>query len=138
MVSHHTHPRGAMIRAARPEDRDRIVGAFRALHPQSVYQRFFFAKRALSERELRWLTAPGDDRKAVLVATHRHDGEESVVALAQYIRTSASAEVAFVVAENHRGQGIASRMLQQLADIAREHGVTRSSRRMCSQTTRRC
>ncbi|MGZ9106817.1 MAG: N-acetyltransferase family protein [Rhodoplanes sp.] len=116
--------RGATIRAARPEDRERIVGAFRALHPQSVYQRFFFPKNALSDRELRWLTEPDGDRRVVLVATTRHDGAEAVVALGQYIRSGASAEIAFVVAEDHRGRGIASRMLQQLTDIARERGIT--------------
>ena len=124
MVPCHANARSATIRAVRPEDRERIVGAFRALHPQSVYQRFFFPKGALSDRELRWVTEPNGDRTVVLVATTRHDDEESVVALGQSIRSGTSAEIAFIVAEDHRGRGIASRMLQQLADIAREHGVT--------------
>lgn len=108
----------------RPEDRERIVGAFNALHPQSVYQRFFFPKSALSDRELRWVTEPDGERRVVLVATTCDDGEETVVAVGQYIRGGASAEVAFIVAEDCQGHGIASRMLGQLTDIARTHGVT--------------
>lgn len=115
--------RGVKIRAVRPEDRERIVGAFNSLHPQSVYQRFFFPKRALSDRELRWVTEPDGDRKVVLVATSSDHGEETVVAVGQYMRSGAGAEIAFVVAEDYRGCGIASRMLRQLTDIARERGI---------------
>lgn len=124
MVPRHASARGAKIRAVRPEDRESIAGAFRALHPRSVYQRFFFLKEALSDRELRWVTEPDGNRKVVLVATTGDGADETVVALGQYIRGTASAEVAFIVAEDYQGRGIASRMLRQLTAIAREHGVT--------------
>src|SRR5678815_5219087 len=44
------------IRAVRPDDKERILTAFLALEPQSIYARFFYAKTELSEQELRQLT----------------------------------------------------------------------------------
>ena len=44
------------IRAARPDDKQRILTAFLALEPHSIYARFFHAKTELSEQELRQLT----------------------------------------------------------------------------------
>ena len=123
MVPRRAKARAVRIRPVRPDDRERIVEAFHALPPQSVYQRFFHPKRSLSDRELRWVSEPDGDRKVVLVATTADDGRETVVALGQYVRSGASAELAFVVAEDHQGYGIASRMLRQLADIARRGGV---------------
>ena len=60
-------PREARIRAVRAEDGERILDAFRALDPQSVYQRFFHPKKALTDRELQSITRHNADRKLVLV-----------------------------------------------------------------------
>ncbi len=122
--------REVTIRAARPDDKERLRAAFRRLSPESVYQRLFAHKRDLSETELKILTEIELDHDADLLATVVEDGEERVIASGTYAAFDAPggerhAEVAFVVDEAFRGQGLASRLLQELVSLAREHGIVR-------------
>ena len=57
------------VRAVRPDDKERIVTAFDALEPHSIYARFFHAKTELSEQELRQLTEIDYVSAVVLLAT---------------------------------------------------------------------
>ena len=116
-------PRGITIRTVRPGDRDRIAKAFRALDTESIYRRFFFPKRELSDEELRRLTECDGVHDVVLVATVSSGNQEIIVGLGRYARNGASGEIAFTVGEDYQGRGIASEMLRQLTDIARRNGV---------------
>jgi RimJ/RimL family protein N-acetyltransferase len=115
--------RGITIRAVRPDDRERIAKAFRALDPESVYQRFFFPKTELSDEELRRLTECDGARDVVLVATVASADQETIVGLGRYARNGASRDIAFTVEEDYRGRGIASELFRQLTGIARRNGV---------------
>ena len=115
--------RGVTIRAIRPDDRERIVKAFRGLDPQSIYLRFLFHRKELSDEELRRLCEPDRAREVVLVATIGSGNQETIVGLGHYVRSGASAEIAFTVEEDYQGRGIASWLLQHLAHIARENGI---------------
>jgi len=117
--------RGITIRAIRPDDKERILKAFRALEPKSIYQRFFVFKSELSGEELRRLTESDGVREVVLVATVVSGNQEIIVGLGHCARTEASAEIAFTVEEDYQGRGIASELLRQLTDIARRSGVLR-------------
>lgn len=117
--------RGISMRAVRPDDRERIVQAFRALDPESIRQRFFVPKKGLSGEELRRLTESDGVRDVVLVATVASDDQEIIVGLGRYVRDGASAEIAFTVEEDYHGRGIASELLRQLTEIARRSGVLR-------------
>ncbi|HSC96498.1 MAG TPA: GNAT family N-acetyltransferase, partial [Burkholderiales bacterium] len=111
------------IRAVRPDDRERIVTAFRGLDRGSVYRRFFFHKKELKEEELRRVTECDGVSAAVLVATVESGDGEIIVGLGEYMRSGAAADIAFAVEEDFQGRGIASRLLQQLAGIARANGI---------------
>jgi GNAT superfamily N-acetyltransferase len=111
------------IRAARPDDRERIVTAFRGLERGSVYRRFFFHKKELKEEELRRVTECDGVSAAVLVATVGSGDGETIVGLGEYMRSGAAADIAFAVEEDFQDRGIASRLLQQLANIARANGI---------------
>src|SRR5512134_781512 len=65
----HDNSTGITIRAVRPDDRERIVNAFLALDAESIRQRFFVPKKALSDKELRRLIESDGVRDVVLVAT---------------------------------------------------------------------
>ena len=112
------------IRAVRPDDKERIVRAFRELEPRSVYLRFFSYRKELGEAELRRVTGCDGVSEVVLVATLGSGDQESIIGLGQYARTGAAAEIAFVVEEDFQRLGIASRLLQRLARVARANGIT--------------
>jgi GNAT superfamily N-acetyltransferase len=111
------------IRRVRPDDKERIVRAFRALDRRSVYLRFFSYRKELSEEELRRVTECDGVSEAMLVATVGSGDEETIVGLGDYVRSSAAADIAFAVAEDFQGRGTATRLLQQLAHIARANGI---------------
>lgn len=121
------HPVGGeiAIRAVRPDDKERIVRAFRALDRHSIYLRFFSYRKELGEEELRRVTECDGRSEAVLVATAGSADQEIIVGVGSYVRTGAAAEIAFAVEEDFQGRGIASRLLRQLADIARANGIVR-------------
>jgi GNAT superfamily N-acetyltransferase len=129
MQGHPGSLRGISIRAARPDDKERIVKAFRALDPESIRRRFFFARREPSGEELRRLTESDGTTEVVLVATVAGVDQEIIVGLGHSVRNGASAEIAseiaFMVEEDYQGRGIASALLRQLTDIARRSGVLR-------------
>jgi GNAT superfamily N-acetyltransferase len=113
------------IRAVRRDDGDRILKAFRGLQPLSIYRRFFFHKKDLSDLELRALTESDGRRTVVLVATVGSGNEEVIVGLGQYARRGAAAQIAFAVEESFHRRGIATRLLQHLVRIGRDQGVSR-------------
>ena len=76
------------IRPIRPDDRERLVQAFRALDAQSIYQRFFFPKRELSDEELRQITECDGKRVVALVATMGSGERQAIVGLGQYVEAT--------------------------------------------------
>jgi len=123
------------LRAVRPDDRERIVKAFQALEGRSVYLRFFAYKKELSEEELRRVTQCDGVTEAVLVATVGSGDRETVVGLGSYVRNGSAADIAFAVEEDFQGRGIASRLLQRLADIARTNGIVRFEADVLAENT---
>lgn len=113
------------LRAVRPDDKERIVTAFQALEPSSIYARFFHAKTELSEHELRQLTEIDYESAVVLLATVGALQQETVIGLGRYFASDRSAEVAFVVEEDYAGRGIAGRLLHHLTRIARGNMVAK-------------
>jgi acyl-CoA synthetase (NDP forming)/GNAT superfamily N-acetyltransferase len=109
------------LRSPRPGDEDAIRAFFDGLSFESRYLRFHGAGRSdLISRD--YAHADGDSRVPLLA----HLGDR-VVAVAGYDRLNEpdAAEVAFAVAEDQQGRGLATSMLQQLADVAASRGITR-------------
>jgi len=123
------------IRAIRPGDKERLVNAFRGLDRGSVYSRFFSYKKALADEEVRRVTECDGVSKVALVATVGGGEREIIVGLGEYARTGAAAEIAFAVEEDFQRRGIASRLLQKLADIARANGIARFEADVLAENT---
>lgn len=111
------------IRAMRPDDKERLVKAFLHLQPQTIRTRFFYPKKTLSEDDLRWLDEISHGNHVGLVATVPSGCEELIIGEGSYAVLGTTAEIGFTVAEAWQGRGIASRLLQHLASIARDQGV---------------
>jgi RimJ/RimL family protein N-acetyltransferase len=119
-----------LIRAVRPDDRERLLAAFHKLDPESVYTRFFEYKDEPTEGDLKRVTEADFDKRVALVVTKGTGSDEIVIgggSYASYRRPDGgqSAEVAFTIEEDYHGFGLAGRLLRQLAGIARERGVDR-------------
>lgn len=122
--------RVATIRLMRPDDRPRLIEAFAKLDQQSVYTRFFSFRRELPQGPLDRIDRIDLVRLAALVVTLGSGAQEIVIASASYVAAPGAddtrdAEVAFTVEEDFHGQGLATRLLESLADIARRHGIGR-------------
>ncbi|MDX2169703.1 MAG: GNAT family N-acetyltransferase, partial [Deltaproteobacteria bacterium] len=117
------------LRAIRPDDKQRLVDHFSHLSARSVYFRFFRVKKRLSDDELREFTELDFVRRVAVVATLRRDGAEEIIGVGRYavMQTRPGeprrAEVAFAVADAHQRRGIASLLLEVLAEIARAAGI---------------
>ena len=114
------------IRALRPDDRERLVAHFGRLSPESVYFRFFRAKKHLTPDELAGFLDLDFTRKGALVATLREDGGERLVGVARWAvgDDPHRAEVAFAVEDAHQGRGVGTVLLDHLAALARDAGIT--------------
>ena len=117
---------GVTVRELRPDDRERIAKAVRQLDRESIYTRLFSYRRELTEAGLDRIMHFDAEREVVLVVTHIAGVDETVIGSGRYVvsgteQPARSAEVAFMVEEDHHGLGIAGRVLQHLAEIAREH-----------------
>ena len=118
------------IRAVRPEDRALLVAAFAKLEQDSIYTRFFALKQELGERDLAALDTMDFVSDVMVVATRMTNDVEVVIGSARYVELNASdgvrsAEVAFTVEEDYRGQGLARRLLASLVEIGRSNGIAR-------------
>ena len=113
------------VRAVRPDDAARLVTAFEALEPSSVYTRFFGYRGAPTARELAHLREVDFVREVMLVATVGEGAGEAIVGGARFTATAERAgEVAFTVEEDYQGRGLAGLLIRHLAAIARAHGFT--------------
>jgi len=117
------------VRAIRPDDKGRFGRAFKKLEPDSVYTRFFGHRGELTDEELKTATEVDFENTVALVVTiPEGEGDETVIGAGRYMLHGPpgarhSAEIAFAVEEDYQGQGMASRILRHLAQIAREQGL---------------
>jgi RimJ/RimL family protein N-acetyltransferase len=117
-----------IVRAIRPDDKERLLDAFRNLEKESVYTRFFTAKSELSDREIKWATEVDFEKNMALVVTISEGKDETIIGGGRYISYDVpgglrNAELAFMVEEDFHGLGIAGRLLKHLIGIAREMGI---------------
>lgn len=122
--------RPVLIRAARANDRERLVTAFQGLDRQTIYTRYFSYRKSISETELKRLDEADFSRYILLVATLASGNEEIIIAGASCVVTDSTgpmptAELAFLVEEDYQRQGLAGQMLAAICDLARRRGIVR-------------
>jgi RimJ/RimL family protein N-acetyltransferase len=120
--------REIVVRPIRPDDRAELAAGMRRLSPESRYRRFFTPTSDLSESQLTYLTEVDHHDHEALVAVE--PGTEHGIGVARFIRSPEDrerAEVAVAVADSWQGQGVATALLDRLAERARAEGVRRFS-----------
>jgi RimJ/RimL family protein N-acetyltransferase len=120
----------ALIRTLRPDDRNRIIEAFKHLEPSTIYTRFFTHMKELPEKMLKSLNEIDFEHLAALAVTLGSGDDEIVIGSSSYVVFDTpdgvrAAEVAFTIEEDYQGNGLASRLLQTMAEMARRHRIVR-------------
>ena len=124
---------GPSIRSLRNGDTETVAALFARLGDRSRERRFCGAKPRLSEPDLARL-ARVDRHHHVLVAYV--DGDPDPVGIARLVRTGASAEIAFAVADAHQSRGVGSILASELAADARAAGITQLVATVCGDNPR--
>jgi acyl-CoA synthetase (NDP forming)/RimJ/RimL family protein N-acetyltransferase len=110
------------IRPIRPDDDARIVDFHGRQSPESIYFRYFTPHPRLSDEEVAHLTHVDYVDRMAFVALR----DDVMVGVARYDRwpLRSEAEVAFFVDDAHRGRGMATLLLEYLAEAARRAGIS--------------
>ena len=112
------------IRALKTDDRVDLLGAVERTSAQSLYRRFFGAKRHFSEKEIEFFVNVNYVSHVALVATIEEGNRIVIVGGGRYVVVQPeTAEVAFAVVDQYQRQGIGGALLRHLAAIARSAGL---------------
>lgn len=109
------------VRPVKPDDAAAVLSLFQRMSEQSLYYRFMEIPRLDLARAIAIATIDYD-HEFVLVAEHG----DLLAGIAGYYRDPnrpERAEVAFALAESSQGRGLGTRLLERLAEIARERRV---------------
>ena len=110
----------ARVRAVVPADRPALEAFLHSLSRNAVYTRFNSLAIDLGAAAARW-AEPGPEAYGLVVV---EGAKARIVAHAEYVRIDEkSAEVSFTTAEGHRGLGLATLLLAELAEHARARGI---------------
>lgn len=122
------------LRPIVPDDADRVARFHAGLSERTRYMRYFGPTPTLPPREVARMTTVDHHNRVALVAVL--GGE--IIAIGIYEGLAAdgkpeSAEVAFVVADEHQGRGLGPILLEHLAGAAAENGFTRFEAEVLSE-----
>src|SRR3954447_24100843 len=114
------------VRPIAPTDAEALRAGFEQLSFESRYERFLSPMDHMSNAMVRYFTDVDHHDHEALVAFD--PASERLVAVARYVREDhdpEAAEAAITVADDWHGRGLGTAMLQEIAERAREEGVTR-------------
>jgi len=112
------------IRALRLDDQAALMAALRRTSSQSLYLRFFGAKRDFTDKEVEFFLNIDFVNHVALVAVADEAGRSIIVGGGRYVMVEpGKAELAFVVVDQYQGRGIGGLLLRHLLDIARDAGL---------------
>ena len=112
----------AVIRSLRPDDREQLLALHEGVSVDTLRLRFFSSSPSAGRAYVAHLFDESNTESVALVAVVR--GRIAALATAELL-TGESAEVAFLVSDQDRGRGLGSLLLEHLAALGREHGVSR-------------
>jgi acyl-CoA hydrolase/GNAT superfamily N-acetyltransferase len=113
------------LRPVKISDEPLLKDFFYSLSDDSMYRRFMSHRKDMPHERLQEFTPIDYTRQMVILAIVQENEKEDVVGLGQYgIAESAhTAEVAFVVRDDHQNQGIGHELLAYLTQLAKRAGL---------------
>lgn len=112
------------IQAFKPADRNDLAGIVDRVSALSLYRRFFTVKRNFSEREREFFLNVDFVDHVALMAWAEEAGRRIIIGGGRYVVVRPGvAEVAFLVSDQHQGQGVGGAIMRHLAVIARASGL---------------
>jgi len=114
------------LRLVRPDDKGLMLEAWDRLSPESRYRRFFAAKTALTDAELRYLTEVDNVDHVAIGATRKRRGKPMALGIARFIRLADRphvADAAVTVTDDAQGVGLGRVLLSRLIGAARERDI---------------
>jgi RimJ/RimL family protein N-acetyltransferase len=115
-----------LLRPIRKDDTEQWLAFLSRLSPHSKYLRFFNVPKQMEmEDAIRFCTVDYTNTFA-LVAELIKEQRKEIVAIGRYYRlpNKPSAEVAFAIEDAYQGKGIGTTLIERLASIARDNGIT--------------
>jgi ribosomal protein S18 acetylase RimI-like enzyme len=125
--------KGLTIRSLRNGDTETVAALFARLGDRSRERRFCGAKPRLGDPELNLLARVDRDHHVLVGYV---DGDAEPAGIARLVRSGASAEIAFAVADAHQGRGVGSVLADELAADARAAGITQLVATVCGDNPR--
>jgi len=101
-----------------------MANAVERVSAQSLYRRFFAARRSFSEKETDFFVNVDFLNHVALVAVVNEGGAAVIIGGGRYVLVQpGTAEVAFAVVDQYQGQGVGAALMRHLATIARDAGI---------------
>src|SRR5262249_31241979 len=118
------------LRALKASDREELVALFNRCSPETIRYRFMRMVTELTGSMLDILVAVDGVRHVALVVTQGENADERIIAVGRYFALDDrpdTAEVSFLVEDSMQRRGIGTVLLDTLAEIARDHNISRFS-----------
>ena len=116
--------RAVVIRAQRPDDREKLLAAVQRASTETLYHRFFAVKREFSQGEVHFFLDIDFVNHVCLVAEAIEDGRPVIVGGCRYVVVEPGrAEVAFSVIDAYQKRGLGTALMRHIAAIGRKAGL---------------
>ena len=114
-----------LLRPVKMSDEHLLKDFFYSLSNDSMYRRFISSRTDMHHERLQPFVVIDYTKEMVILAVLQEQEKEVIVGMAQYLidETSHTAEVAFVVRDDHQGKGIGAELLTYVTYLARKSGL---------------
>ncbi|MBX7106871.1 MAG: GNAT family N-acetyltransferase, partial [Gemmataceae bacterium] len=114
-----------LIRPIRPTDESLLHRLFYRLSQETIYRRFFAAKKYMPHENLQRFCTIDYENDMTLVGSITEGERERSIGIATYNvdQTTGLAEVAFIVDDAYQGRGLGTLLMRRLTEIAEARNV---------------
>jgi len=125
------------LRPIRSDDTGRWLQFINNLSDRTKYLRFHYMPEGFAEEDAARYCAVDYINTFAVVAELIHGREKEIIAIGRFYRLpdEHSAEVSFVIADAHQEAGIGTRLLEWLANVARDNGINRFVAEVLAENT---